>query len=224
MTFFDIFSNKKIKEKEIVKIVVDCREKNSLVASELLKMGFAIEFKQLPVADYIVNETAIERKTISDLKSSIIDKRIISQLNGLKQYAKHLLILEGIKNKNIYEGNMHANAFRGFLLGIALNFKTPIIYSLDEEDTAKYIGLIANKKNNQNQESIRPNKSSLSKEEYLQFILEGFPQVGPATAKKLIKDFKNLKEIANSSKEQLENLVGKKAEKIYEIFNQEFQL
>ena len=60
---FNIFSEKKIKEKIKPKILIDYREKNSLVPS-ILSKDFEIEFKQLPVADYIINNTAIERKTL----------------------------------------------------------------------------------------------------------------------------------------------------------------
>ncbi len=218
MTFFNIFSNKKIKEKENTKIIVDNRERNSLVISELIKRGNKLEFAQLPVADYIINNIAIERKTISDFKSSIINKRIISQLNELKQYPKNLLILEGFENQDIYKGQIHENAFRGFLLSIALNFKTPIIYSINEEDTAKYLSLLATKKSKKT-EPIRASKIMLSEKEQLQFILEGFPEIGPATAKKLMEEFENLKDIANSSKERIEKSIGKKAQKIYDLFN-----
>src|SRR3989338_2434474 len=221
MTFFNIFSNKKIKEKERAKIIVDNREKNSLVISELIKRNQVVEFAQLPVADYIINNIAIERKTINDLKSSIINKRIFSQLNELKQYPNHLLILEGLENTGLYKGQIHENAFRGFLLSVALNFKTPIIYTLNEEDTAKYLSILATKKNKKT-EPIRASETLSSDKEQLQFILEGFPEIGPATTNKLMKEFENLKSIANSSKEQLEKIIGKKAEKIYNLFNLKF--
>ena len=66
MTFFNIFSKEKIKSKEqnSEKIIVDNREKNSLVPSELSKNNINFEFQQLPIADYIINDFAIERKTI----------------------------------------------------------------------------------------------------------------------------------------------------------------
>jgi len=52
--FLDIFSkNKKIKEKKQEnkpeKIIIDYREKNSLVASYLIKEGLEIEFKELKI-------------------------------------------------------------------------------------------------------------------------------------------------------------------------------
>ena len=75
MTFFNIFSNKKIKENKKT-IIADNRERNSLVISELVKLNHEVQFEQLEIADYLVNNIAIERKTKSDLASSIIDKRI----------------------------------------------------------------------------------------------------------------------------------------------------
>ena len=55
---FNIFSKPKkiMKEskQEKQKIIVDYRERNSLVASTLVEFGFEIEFRELKVADYLV--------------------------------------------------------------------------------------------------------------------------------------------------------------------------
>ena len=131
MTFFNIFSNKKVKEKEKAKIIADWREKNSLVISELIGMGNAVNFEQLDIADYLVGSIAVERKTVSDMKASIIDKRIFSQLVNLKQYSEHLFILE---EGDDLLSSMSDNALRGFLLSIALKFKIPIIYTKNEKE------------------------------------------------------------------------------------------
>ena len=138
MTFFNIFSKRRDENKPLKahKIIVDRHEKNSLVASELVKEGLEIEFQQLAVADYLVNDVALERKTITDLKSSIINKRVMQQLPELKQYPKYALILEGF-NESSYEGVIHENALRGFLLAIVLDYQVPIIYTLNEFDTAQ---------------------------------------------------------------------------------------
>lgn len=215
MAFLNIFSNKKLKE-EKTKIIADNREKNSLVISELIGLGNKVELKQLDIADYIVNNIAVERKTLSDLSSSIIDKRIINQLINIKQYPEHLLILE----ENDQFSSMNEKAIKGMLLSIALKFKIPIIYSKGEKDTAKYLNILANKKSSNQSFSIRPNKRIISKEEQLQFILEGFPKIGPVKAKQLISDFKTLKNIANASKQDLEKVLGKHAESIYNLFNE----
>ena len=46
----------------------------------------------------------------------------------------------------------------------------------------------------------------------MQFILEGFPGIGPKTAKKLLKEFKSLKNLFNSPTEKLQEVIGKKGE------------
>ena len=219
MTFFNIFSKKKDENKPLKrhKIIVDHREKNSLVASELVRLGLEIEFQQLAVADYLVNDVALERKTIADLKSSIINKRIMQQLPELKQYPKYALILEGF-NKSSYEGVIHENALKGFLLAIVLDYQVPIIYTLDESDTAKYLALLA-KKSSGSQTSLRPAKILLSKEERLQFILEGFPGIGPVTAHNLLENFKTLNALTNASERELIKIIGKKAETVFGLLN-----
>lgn len=218
MTFFSIFS--KNKPQKVNVIIVDNREKNSLVCSELVKLGFQIKFEQLAVADYLAKETAIERKTIQDLKASIINKRIFAQLKDIKQYEKKFLIIEGI-NQDIYEGIIHENAFRGFMVSLGQDYNMPVIYTLNEKDTAKYISLIYSKKQN-SQISLRASKVALTKEERLQNILEGFPGIGPATARKLLEHFKSLKNIINSSSEELQKIIGKKSEELTKIVNETY--
>jgi ERCC4-type nuclease len=209
MTFQNIFSKKKTKTLPPPNITIDHREKNSLVISELAKFNFQIQFKQLPVADYIINNIAVERKTISDLKTSIINKRIVSQLLELKQYPKHFLIIEGDQD-SLYAPPLHENATRGFLLAVALEFQTPIIFTQNEKDTANYLHLIAKKKTTS--ESIRPSKIFRSEKEQIQFILEGFPNIGPTKAKALIKKFKSLKAIINAPISKIETVLGKQAQ------------
>jgi len=72
-------------------IIVDKREKNSLVISELIRRKIPIEIKQLEIGDYIIGDTIIERKTKSDFISSIINKRLLEQLNNMKQFPSNLL-------------------------------------------------------------------------------------------------------------------------------------
>ena len=74
-----------------VLIDIDNREKSSLIPSLLIKNQFPIEFKNLPVADYLINNTAIERKTISDLKSSIINKSLIGKNSSVKCQGKIII-------------------------------------------------------------------------------------------------------------------------------------
>lgn len=213
--FHDIFKKKSEREKkpkQQAKILVDSREKNSLVPAILSKLQADYEFKHLEVADYLINNIAIERKTIPDLKSSIINKRIFFQLKGLKQYPKYLLVVEGISNFELYEGIIHENALRGFILSTLLEHEIPVIFTENEEDTAKYLSILAIRQSKPKTPASLRQKIPLSKEEQKQYILEGFPGIGPQTAKKLLEKFKSIKQIINASEQELKEILGKKAD------------
>lgn len=221
----DIFSKKRTRKKqeEPLLIEIDHREQNSLVVSELKEKGFEIEMKQLPVADYIIKGIAIERKTVSDFISSMINKRLIRQLEELQQYKKKLLLIEGTEEQELYNDEpegINGNAIRGFLLSILLEYNVPVVFTKDSEDTAKFLHVLAKKKQ-KNHISIRAAKRNLNKKEQMQFILEGFPGIGPAAAKKLLKKFKTLKNIFNAPHEELQNILGKKAE-IFQFLDKKY--
>jgi Fanconi anemia group M protein len=222
--FYEIFSKRPQKiVKENPMILVDYREKNSLVVSELISLGIDIEMKELKVADYIVKNTAIERKTVSDFVSSMLNKRLLKQIEELKQYENKLLIIEGYEEQEIYNDDkegVNGNAIRGFLLSITLRHKIPVIFTKSAEDTAKFISVLARKKEHE-EVSLKAKKKTLNKKEQLQFILEGFPGIGPKTAKKLLKEFKSLEAIFNASEEELKKLAGKKAD-IFKLLKEKY--
>ncbi len=222
MPFLNIFSKAERKStpekpKKLPIIIIDNREKSSLVPSELKALGFFLQFKQLQVADYLIGNTAIERKTVPDLKSSIINKRLIQQLIELKQYPAHLLIIEGTQSELYNSITLHENAVRGLLLSIAAEFKVPILFSKNEKETALFISILAKK--SQKPFSLRPSKTFKSKKEQQQFILEGFPNIGPKTAKTLLKEFSSLSNIFKASLENLEKIIGKKAKDFKELLD-----
>lgn len=221
MPFLNIFSNKKeAPPQESQLIEIDYREKNSLVPSELIALKQKIEFKTLPIGDYIINNTAIERKTISDLKSSIINKRIFSQIENLKQFQNSLLIIEGLESSPYNSEIISDNAFRGFLLSTALNKKLPIIFTQNEKDTALHLSLLARQKPNSTL-SLRPSTIPETKQAQRQYILEGFPSIGPVKAKKLLDKFKTLKEVFNANEDELKEILGVKANEFLELINRE---
>jgi Fanconi anemia group M protein len=155
----------------------------------------------------------------------MINKRLINQLKELQQYPKRLLIIEGLDEQELYAerniSSLHPNAIRGFLLSILLSYNVPIIFSKDYKDTAQFILLLAKRK--ARPASLNVNKRFLDNNERLQFILEGFPGIGPQTAKKILNKYKSLKNIANVEEEELKKLIGKKAEIFKKILNFEYK-
>ncbi len=200
-------------------IIADNREKNSLVISELTSLGASVLMEHLEVADFLVNGTAIERKSVQDFLGSMMSKRLSKQLMNMQQYENRLLIIEGLETQEIYndkeyskeQNGINPNAIRGFLLNILLKYQVPIIFTKNYADTAKFLIVLA-KKPQENNESIRAKRKSNNIDEQKQFILEGFPGIGEKTAKKLLKEYGSIKNIINSSEDELNHSIGKKSE------------
>lgn len=210
----DIFNKKSTKEENKVKVIVDYREKNSLVPSYLIKNNCQIEFKKLEIGDYISGETLIERKTFPDLQASILDKRIFNQIASISKNKEKLLIIEG--EKDILR--LSPNSIRGFILYAVKILAVPIIFTKNEEETAEYINLLAKKKTKYSI-SLRPSIKFKTKEARLSYILEGFPGIGPISSKKLIEKFKSIKNITNATKEELQEILGNKTNSFLDLLN-----
>lgn len=214
-----------------MKIIVDTREKNSLVFSELVSNKAELELKQLEIADYIIGDIAIERKTVNDFISSIINKRLLRQLQDLQQCSSRAIIIEGIEEQELYDDKqelgMHANAVRGMILSIILDFSTPIIFTKDYMDTAKFLLVLARRfEKNKQEASLNFKRKARSVSEQQQFILEGFPGIGPVTAKELLKKFRTIKGVVNAQINDIEKtnkMNAKKAKIFSQIINKRYK-
>ena len=208
----------KAKNKEKPKITIDYREKNSLTYSYLYNNPeIEIKTQQLNIADYIIetknkkNIIAIERKSSNDFINSIFNKRLFKQLIEIKKYPLHILIIEGSLKKRYEENNKLEKPVKGMILSIITKYKIPIIFTTNEKETSEYIYMLAKKQSKPAQQaSIRPQKSNLSISEQKQFILEGFPSIGPTAAKKLLETFNyNLNEIFSANEQSLNKILNK---------------
>jgi Fanconi anemia group M protein len=202
-----------------MKIIADIREKNSFVIAELRSLGVEVEVKCLNLADYLIsNEIAVERKTINDFVSSMINKRMIHQLLDMKKNFKTpLLMIEKEENQEICKPtghpNIHENAVRGMILSVASEFNVPVIMTEGYEDTAKYLMLLAKRQEKGKQEiSLTMKRKAFSIKDQQQIILESFPGIGPSLAKAILKQFKSIQHFSNASEEDLEKVpkLGKK--------------
>ncbi|MBU2497089.1 MAG: hypothetical protein KJ767_03465 [Nanoarchaeota archaeon] len=206
-----------------MKILVDKREKNSLVAHEIVNLGGKIEFQRLPIADYIIGEVAIERKTASDFINSMVNKRLFRQIEELKQFKKALVIVEGDLYKTEYN-NFNPNAIRGMLLSIMLDYEIPVVFTSDYDETAEFIVSLQKRiEKGKTENGLKFKKKAYTMAEQQQIILEGLPSVGPSLAKALLKKFKTVKAIANATEQELaevEKIGNKKAKIIKNIFEE----
>ena len=213
-------------EQDNFKVYADSREES--VAKKLVELGLNVELKRLDIADYVLSEkVGVERKSVKDFVNSIIDKRLLTQVKALREnFERPLLIIEG--EDDIYSvRNIHPNAIRGMLSAIVIDYEVPIIWTKNFIETAAFLKVLA-KREQENKDKdfgIRFDKKPLTTKELQEFIVESLPGVGPKLSKSLLEKFKSIKDIAQSSKEDLSDIdkMGpKKAKDIYDIFRENY--
>jgi len=211
-------------------IIADKREKNSLVIAELKGRGIKVEEKILDFGDYIIGNTIIERKTINDFITSMINKRLINQLIKLKEsdFENKILVIEGLDEEEIYDrGELNNNAIRGMLLSIITDYKIGLLFTKDVYDTIDFLEVLykrSKKKPKKLSLVAKPKFSNIFEQQ--EFILESFPGIGKALAIEILKKFRTIKNFVNASEYELKRikkLGEKKARKIKQILETEYK-
>jgi len=209
----------------MIKIIVDNREHKEII-EELERENIPYKREQLVIADFVIENIGIERKTQNDFINSIIDKRLLNQLIELKNHFEiPLLILEG--DKNLYSiRDFHPNAIRGMLASITLDYQIPIIFTKNHRDTVAFLKVIINRiEKGHRIVSLLKKKKPLTLKEQQEYLIESLPGIGPTIAKNLLKKFSTIKNIINASEDDLkkvEKLGPKKAEEIKKLVEKEY--
>lgn len=203
-------------------IIVDTRESRSKVPEYLEKYGADIQFVTLADGDYQISDDIIfERKSYSDLISSIIDGRLFNQSKDLSDNFKHpIILLEGKTEGGTYQTKINRQSIHGSLISICINHGIGIIPTNGASDTAKLI-LTAARQLQVSGKKIRTNTKKKPKSLKAQqlFILEAFPGVGPERASRLLKQYEGqpiiniLKDVNNwnvpdSVKDKVKSILG----------------
>jgi DNA excision repair protein ERCC-4 len=205
-----------------VRIVVDERERNSNIPDLLKNAGAIIDFAQLKVGDYLVSsETAVERKTIRDLVSSIYDGRLFVQCSDLvKHYQKPLLVVQGnIANLEDVPEDMEDIKRQvermplayDALVTVATEFRIPIIHTPSAEHTAQLLVTLVNR-SLQEGKAAGPLMRKIKKENpiYIQqlSVLASVPGVGEKLAARMLKKFHTPIRALNASAAELATIQG----------------
>lgn len=218
--------NKFIPEDQIVAVIADYREKNNCIVKELIDLGVSVKTEQLNHADYVVSgRVGVELKKVPDFVASIIDGRLLEQVRSLKNnFEKSVLVIEG--EEDIYSvRKVHANAIRGMLSSIVLDFGVPVLYTKCPADTAALLAVMAKREQNKDSDFSYHQAKPRSVSEQQEFIVSSFPGIGPQTAKALLENFSSIKNLINAKEDELTKLKGigeKTAKNLIQLFGEEY--
>ncbi len=219
--------HKYISDDKVVAVLADHREKDNRVVKDLIDLGVSVKTGQLEVADYLVSgKVAVELKKVPDFVASIIDGRLLDQVRGLKNnFEKAVLIIEG--EEDIYSvRKVHANAIRGMLASIVLDFGVPILYTKSPNDTASLLAVMAKREQDRDSDFSYHSAKPRTMKEQQEFVVSSFPNIGVLNARKLLERFGSLKSLVNASKIELMEIdkIGDKiADKLLEMFEEKYE-
>ena len=223
----DTSLNRFIPQEQMVAILADHREKNNRVVKELIDAGVSVKTAQLTSADYIVSgKVGVELKKVPDFVASIIDGRILDQVRDLKNsFLKAVLVIEG--EEDIYSvRNIHANAIRGMLASIVLDFHVPVLYTKNPQDTAALLAVMAKREQGKDVDFSLHSLKPKSVREQQEFIVSALPNIGMQTARTLLECFGSIKNLVNANENQLTELKGvgdKTAKQLVKMFEEEYR-
>ncbi|MGC8647425.1 MAG: ERCC4 domain-containing protein [Candidatus Micrarchaeia archaeon] len=208
----------------MAKVIVDDRERNIAIIEGLEAKGVQVEFKQLPVGDYIISDrVCIERKTINDFENSLMNGRLFDQIKRLKDhYTFPILLIEGDE-----EFMLRRNVINGAIAAIYIDYGIVSISSRNAHESADIIESLARheQKDEHREPSPKGGARAYTEQQFQEFVVGNLPGVGLKLSRALLAHFGSIKNIANASVEQLMEVpkIGKKkAERIHDILNRSF--
>lgn len=213
---------------EDLRIVVDEREKKSGIPDLLRAVGINLEIKTLPVGDYIVApETIVERKSVSDLISSIFDGRLFDQCNRLKEHFAHPIILMEGNVEEIEQIVENPLVFYGAMSAVAIDFKIPIIPTPSATHTAKMLVSMCSRKDSLRGPFLKKIKKSDDLSRQQLSVLCSLPGIGEKLASRMLAKFGSPSKTLNASLADLAKVEGlgeARAKKIKQMLEQQSKL
>jgi Fanconi anemia group M protein len=204
-------------------ILVDYREEK--IAKLLEEMKCKVVRVSLPIGDFVINEIGIERKSIDDFESSIIDGRIFEQAGLLSSsYHKPVIIVEGFRSPN----RIHENSFYATIAYLLSIVNVTILRTRDEKETAKIIFWLARKEFEEDRVAgYKVREKKLSLRNIQERIVAAFPGISTVLSKRILRKFKTLRKFFNATEKELMEVDGigeKLARRIRRIIEEEYQV
>ena len=200
-------------------VVADLRESH-LIIKALRRMEAKVIRKMISPGDYVVGEGfAVERKTFHDFVQSIYKKRLFEQLERLHQaYPRCCLIIEGDIGYGL-ASLYNPLIFWGALAKATISWGIPIVFTINEEQTAQFILSLARKLQEEEKEvvEVRYKPKFYSEADRQRFAVQGLPHVGPKLADNLLKEFGCIRKVFAANEKELMKVEGFGAKRAKEI-------
>ena len=187
----------------MLRVIADEREKPSGVPEELEQMGVMVDYRVLDIADYVVGEYAIERKSARDFVSSLFSGRLFDQAYRLGEaYQIIILVVEGD-----LEGEMqrlrNPRSLWGALISAVLDFRLLCFFTRDPHQTAEFIvtlGKGGRYKGKSGGPPLVVRKPKGGDVRRLQLSIVGsLPSIGPRMAEQLLSTYGSVRKVFSAS-------------------------
>ncbi|XP_067894964.1 Fanconi anemia group M protein isoform X2 [Heterodontus francisci] len=213
-----------------LKVLVDSREISSgpnLVSSLRIKHSIKAEICCLNGCDYIVsNRMAVERKSLSEFANSVNRSKLIDRIQHIQAMFERVCII--VEKDGVKPGDMsriiQRTRYYDSLLSALTIAGIRILFSSSQEETAGLIAELAHVEERKNAAITVPLEVRGFRKHILQFYLS-IPDVSYITALNLCHQFNSVKEVANSSVDEIaaRGKVGhRRAEEIYRYLHYVF--
>ena len=175
-----------------LRVIVDEREKPSGVPQELEGLDMMVNYEVLDVGDYLVQDCAIERKSVRDFVSSLFSGRLFDQAYRLGEaFQTPILVVEGDLDREMQSLRTPRSIWGG-LISVVLDFRLACFFTKDQKQTAQFILTLAKGRRYKGTRSrpLRVRKPRTEDVHRVQrTIVESLPTIGPQMAEQLLTSF-----------------------------------
>lgn len=190
-------------------------------------MGAEIEIKQLELGDYQVSDRlVVERKTRSDFESSIVDGRLLRQLDDLSaSFQRVVVIVEGSPDS---ESRLSRNALLGAYSSLISDFGCALFFTRSASATAEMVFALAHHEQVAKAQplSVYAKRKALSLADQQRAVIEALPNVGPKMARALLSYFQTVENVITAPESELkevDKMGGKKARQLRELLTKRYK-
>ncbi len=196
---------------EPISIQADDRETQGPIISLLRQSpDFKLTITRLTLGDYLVDDRFLfERKSLVDLAAAINDGRLFHQALRLTRTTfRPAIVLEGT-SRDIERSGMRWERVQGALVTISLFLGVPLLRTRAPEETVRTM-LFAARQAHTYASGALPRHGWRPRGKYARqlYILQGFPNIGPERARRLLARFGSVEAVVNARPEVLRAVTG----------------